>query len=44
MFAGNIGDREDFVAVGAERFETRADRVGEVVFGGEEEDGGRSEE
>ena len=44
-FVGVLGDdggeAEDAAAVGAECFEPRADGVGEVVSGGEEEDGGR---
>ncbi len=39
ILAGDCGDTEDAVAIGAERFEAGANGVGEVVFGGEEEDG-----
>jgi hypothetical protein len=35
------GDGEDFVEIGAERFEAWSDGVGEVVFGSEKEDGRR---
>src|SRR5688572_26570660 len=44
MFAGDGGDGEDAVAVGAGGFEARADGVGEVVFGGQKKHGAWSRE